>query len=127
MRGFLPLLLGALFACERPMHVGDPDLYGVQLAVHDDAAAYTRAADFRPRVKRLLERAAAFYGHAPEEFVGLCIEFQGTPVVCGGQSGDQGCNDPATNTISIATLLPDCFLDVESSVLPHELLHYFIV
>ena|SRR5712691_10510370 len=125
MRFSVSLLVIGLFACGRPMHPGDPNLYGVEVVVRSDAAAYTREPDFQPRLKLLLERAAAFYGHAPEEFAGLRIQFQGTPVQCGQQSGDQGCNDPTTNTITVATLQPDCYLNVESSVLPHELLHYF--
>ena len=97
------------------MHSGDPGLYGVELVVRSDAAPYTREADFHGRMKRVLEVGAAFYGHSPEEFAGLRIEFVGTPVDCGSQTGDQGCNDPSTNTITVATLQPDCYLNVESS------------
>jgi hypothetical protein len=127
MRASLLFLVAALSACGRPMHPGDPDLYGVDLVVRPDAAPYTRQADFHARLKRVLEVAAAFYGHSPEEFAGLRIDFVGTTVQCGQQSGDVGCNDPPTNTITVATLQPECYVNVESSALPHELLHYFII
>jgi hypothetical protein len=115
-------------ACSgKPMHAGDPNIYGVDLAVDPSAAPYTRAADFVSRVKRILAMSAAFYGRDPSDFAGLRIVFRGPLFQCGDYHGARGCNDPDNNTITIAEPNPTCYDNVETSVLPHELLHYFII
>ena len=129
MRGVVSLAAELLLCAEacgdRPHWEGDPDLFGVDLVVAPEAASCARASDARSHVRRILDTSSRYFGHDPTELEGLRIVLVGSRFVCPGASSELllGCYFADDNTIAVSTSGVGC---LESSYLPHELLHYLI-
>jgi len=123
-------LLGAgawlLAACGGPPEnaaaAGDSDLYGVDLVV-EAAQPYTLRDDLRPRLRRYLEEASAFWGHDPRELAGWTLHLQPGSVSCNGHHASaMGCTDVDAKVMWLAS--PGC--EIEDTNLGHELGHVFL-
>jgi hypothetical protein len=101
---------------------GDPELFGIDLVV-EAASPYTQREDFRPRLRRYLADAAAFWGRDPGELAGWTIHLQPGAVTCNGQrAAAMGCTDTHARVIWLGS--PGC--EIEDTNLAHELGHAFL-
>lgn len=114
-----------LAACGGPTPdaaAGDPGLYGIDLEV-EAALPYTLREDFRPRLRRYVEAAAAFWGHDPGELAGWTIHLVPGAVSCNGERASAlGCTDSDARVIWLGS--PGC--EIEDTNLGHELGHAFL-
>lgn len=117
------VLLGGCGACSPTQWAGEPDVFGAHLVATPSAGDYTKAPDFRPRVRAALKQTAAYFGRKPLDFAGLRIVV--TDVVDPARRDISGYFDPGDNTITV-TYLPGTTPCVEDLTLPHEALHYFL-
>jgi hypothetical protein len=114
--------LALLAACGGSTH--DFVVNGAAVVVRSDAA-FTRSADFPPRVESTLSAALAYWGGTWSALRGATIAFEGDPHVrCGDRAGAIGCYD---GDIRVSTLdAGSPFQCVEQTVLVHEVGHAVI-
>lgn len=106
-------------------HSGERELFGAKVELRSDAP-YLRGPAFRDRLRRVLAMTAEFYGRDPEEYQGVRLAFVDGGVPCRGRSGTyHGCAD--WGSMSALVRVDEPYLPfVETTTLPHELLHLFV-
>lgn len=122
---FVGLLLCA--ACGGSPHWPEypADFYGADLVIEQSDYVYTQRETYVPYLRSLVERTAAYYGHAPEDVAGLRIMIEPGQVSC-GELTVNGCFTTDDNTVRIHSGYLSDMTCSDGALLPHELLHYFL-
>jgi hypothetical protein len=99
--------------------------YGAQLVI-ESQLVYTQRDTYIPYLRSIIERTAAFYGHAPEEVAGLRIVATNGPIPNGQGAMVVGHFDPDQNTVLFRTGYEPDMTCADGVLLPHELLHFYL-
>jgi hypothetical protein len=118
---FVPVLLLVVAACE-PRWDGDPRIYGLALDVEltQHNTEWVLGDDLKPRIRRVVEMAAAYWGSAPEAVAGWRLLLAEGLLACGSCSTANGCTTTDDRTVAITA---NFYLCIESSTLTHEIGH----
>ncbi|HEY3357654.1 MAG TPA: hypothetical protein VGQ83_30660 [Polyangia bacterium] len=99
----------------------DPQIYGFDLQVAPQCKQdWPVREDLRPRLRRAVEMAAAFWGIEPSAVSGWRLLLNEGLVQCGSDAAATGCTTTKDQTVAIAA---DFYRCVESSTLMHEIGH----
>ena len=114
------LLVGPLACATR--WEGDPEIHGFALDVElsQDNAKWVLRDDLRPRVRTVIEAAAAYWNADPDVVSGWRLRLAEGLVQCGDCSASNGCTTDDDRTVTIASNFYVC---IESTPLLHEIGH----